>query len=165
MLREFEVPLVMSGHRHDGAGSVAHQNIIGNPNRRLLPVHRINGMTPGKDSRFLFRQIGAIEITLASGLCDVGFNFLSLGGCGQFWDEGMLRRQYHISCSEKGVRPRCEHFQFGIGKTIDRQKRSRLLRFDRSMPPVASWSIPANRGREGAQGGGPRGRLCEGPTA
>ena len=40
--REVEVALVMSGHRHDGAGAVVSQHIVGGPHRDPLVVDRVN---------------------------------------------------------------------------------------------------------------------------
>ena len=39
---KFKIALIMSGNRHDGARSIAHEDIVGNPDRDGLAVHRID---------------------------------------------------------------------------------------------------------------------------
>ena len=40
---EFQIARVMRRHGHDRAGAVAGENIIGDPDRDLFPVDRIDG--------------------------------------------------------------------------------------------------------------------------
>ena len=44
-LGEFEVALVVRRHGHDGAGAVADQHVVGDPNRHRLAVDRIDRRT------------------------------------------------------------------------------------------------------------------------
>src|SRR4030043_2456769 len=50
---EFEIPLVMGGHRHNSACAVVHQNVGGDPDRDLLPGERVDRFLGGVDP-FLF---------------------------------------------------------------------------------------------------------------
>ena len=65
LLREFEIALVVRGHGHDRAGAVAHQHVVGDPDRDLLVVHRIDRVGAGEDAGLLLRQFGPLEIALA----------------------------------------------------------------------------------------------------
>ena len=44
--RELEVALVVRGHRHDRARAVVHQDVVGDPDRDRLAVHRVDGVAP-----------------------------------------------------------------------------------------------------------------------
>ena len=48
----------MRRHAHDSAGSVIGKYIVGNPNRSLLTVHRIDNISPGKDAGLIFIRNG-----------------------------------------------------------------------------------------------------------
>src|SRR5271154_6470099 len=45
LLSEFEIAFVVARDRHDGAGSIADQNIVRDPDRDLFLVHRVNGVS------------------------------------------------------------------------------------------------------------------------
>ena len=51
---KFTVAVVVGGNRHDGAGAVAGQNIVGDINRYLLLGGGVDGVGTGKDAGFLF---------------------------------------------------------------------------------------------------------------
>ena len=46
--REFEVALVVAGHRHDRAGAVAHQHVVGDEDRDPLAVDRVDRVRAGE---------------------------------------------------------------------------------------------------------------------
>ena len=52
-LGEFVIPIVVSGHAHDGAGAVIHQDVVGHPDRHLFAVIRIDGIAAGVDAVLL----------------------------------------------------------------------------------------------------------------
>ena len=54
----------MRRHGHDGAGAVAGENVIGNPDGNLLAVDRIDGVSAGEHAGFFLRQFSAFEIGL-----------------------------------------------------------------------------------------------------
>ncbi len=51
--REFEVALVATWHRHDGAGAVSHEHIIGNVNRHIAASDGVGGEGTSEDARLL----------------------------------------------------------------------------------------------------------------
>ena len=53
LLGKFKVALVMRRHRHDSAGTVADENIVGDPNWDLLLADRVDGKGAGEDAGFL----------------------------------------------------------------------------------------------------------------
>jgi len=50
---ELVVALVVGGDGHDRAGAVAHQDVVGDPDRQPLAVHRVDGMGPRENARLL----------------------------------------------------------------------------------------------------------------
>ena len=52
-LREVEVALVVRGDGHDRAGAVPHQDVVGDPDRDPLVVHRVDGLAAGEDAVLL----------------------------------------------------------------------------------------------------------------
>ena len=106
MLREFQVALVVSRHGHDGAGSVADQHIVGNPDRDLFSGYGIDGIPAGKDAA-LFAASG--DAILFAGLGDalpVRIDLFPMFVGGQSIHQGMLRSQHHIGGAEQRIRPR-----------------------------------------------------------
>ncbi len=49
-----KIALIMRRDRHDRAGAVVHQDIIGNPNRDFLAVDRVDCILSGKNPFLLF---------------------------------------------------------------------------------------------------------------
>ena len=62
----------MRGHGHDGAGAVAGEDVIGNPDGNFLSINRIDGVSAGEHAGFLLGQFSPFEIGL---LGDFGFVF------------------------------------------------------------------------------------------
>ena len=54
---EVKVALVVRGHGHDRAGAVAHQHVVGDPDRDALAVDRVDGVGAGEDAG-LFLVVG-----------------------------------------------------------------------------------------------------------
>ena len=50
LVGEIPVPLVAAGHRHDGAGAVTDQHVVGDEHRDLLSVGRIRGVRAEEDA-------------------------------------------------------------------------------------------------------------------
>ena len=59
LLAEFEVALVVRGDGHDGAGAVAHQDEVADPDGDLLAAVRIDGVVAGEEA-FLFDVAGTV---------------------------------------------------------------------------------------------------------
>ena len=57
---KLEVTGVMRRHGHDGSGAVTHHDVIRDPDRDLLVVHGINGVSAGEDAGFFFGQFRAL---------------------------------------------------------------------------------------------------------
>ncbi len=98
----------MRGDGHDRAGAVAHEDVVGDPDRDLLIVDRIDRVRAGEDAGLAFGEIGAFEVALVG---DFGFVFLdgvAVLGRGEFVDERMFRRKDHVGRAEKRVGPRGE---------------------------------------------------------
>ncbi len=52
LARKFLIAGIVSRNRHDRAGSVFHQDIVGYPDRDRLSGKRVNGICPGKEAMF-----------------------------------------------------------------------------------------------------------------
>ena len=77
LLGEFEIALVVRRDGHDGAGAVADQHVVGDPDWDRLAVDGIDRVGAGEDAGLVFGELSAIEIALAGG----GFAILlDLGG-------------------------------------------------------------------------------------
>ena len=104
-LGEFIVPFVVGGHRHDGAGAVGRQNVVGNENGDLPAVHGIGGSDAQElDAGLGLGDLGSFKIALPGGFRLVGADLVQIGEliC-PFFDEGVLRRHNHIGGAEEGV--------------------------------------------------------------
>ena len=64
LLGEFKVTIIVRWDRHDRAGSVAGQNVVGDPNGNRACVDRIDGVGAGKDTRFYFVTFGPFAVAL-----------------------------------------------------------------------------------------------------
>ena len=107
LLGKFPVALIVRGHSHNGACAVADQHIIGNENGNLFAVHRVHGAHALYfHARFLFGQLGALEIAFAGGLFLVGAhgghvaNFIC-----PFFNGRVLGADDHIGGAKQRVRP------------------------------------------------------------
>ena len=107
--RKGKIPLIMSGNGHDGAGPVRHQDVIGNPNRHLLPVDRIDGVTAREHTRLLALGGQTINFRSPSRLAPVFGNGVPLFFVRQLIDERMLGSQHHEGGSPQGVGACGEH--------------------------------------------------------
>ncbi len=107
-LGELEVALVVTGDRHDGAGAVAHQDVVGDPDRDGFPVHRVDRGGPGGDAGLRVRQVGAVEVALGRGAGAILLHRRAVLGGGQAIDQGMLGGEHHVGRAEEGVGPRGE---------------------------------------------------------
>ena len=54
MLGKSKVPLIAAGHGHDGAGAIARQHILRNPDGYFPAVERVDGVCPRKATCNLF---------------------------------------------------------------------------------------------------------------
>ncbi len=104
-LGEFKITRVMPWHGHDRAGPVSHKHVVRNPNGNLFIVHRIDRVGAGKNTRFLFGEIRAVEIGFMCRRGHIFIHGLFLRGYGNLSHNRMFRRKNHIGSAEKRVRP------------------------------------------------------------
>ncbi len=52
----------MRWHSHNCACAVTCKNVIGNPDRYIFSVDRVEGVKPGKDARLFFSEFCPFEI-------------------------------------------------------------------------------------------------------
>src|SRR6202051_4982009 len=95
--------LVMARNSHDGAGSVANEYVIRDPDRDSFLIDRIYGVSAGENPGFLLGEVGAFEIGFRGNPVPVLCQCSSLFGRGHPVDQRMLWRKYHISRAEKRV--------------------------------------------------------------
>ena len=131
---ELEVALVVRRHRHDRAGAVAHEHVVGDEDRDARVVHRVDREGTGEDAGLLLALGLAFEVALLCGelavaphgvgrtevlaedalprrrnlrevVAEVGTG--PVGGHDRV-DERMLGREHHVGGAEEGVRARRE---------------------------------------------------------
>ena len=115
LAREFKITLVVGGHGHDGAGAIAHQNVIRNPDGDALARGRVDGIATGEHAGFFTVHRFALDIGLAFCLFLVGLHFVTLGRGGNFVHQRMLRGEHHERDTPKCVRPGGEYFNRVLG--------------------------------------------------
>ena len=75
LLCEFEVALVVSGNGHDGAGSVADEHVVGDPDWNAGRGDWVNRVGAREYAGFFFGEVGSFEVAFAGGGFDVFFDF------------------------------------------------------------------------------------------
>ena len=98
------VALVVGGDRHDGTGPIAHEHVIGNPDRNALVIDRIDGAGTGENACFLFGQLGAGHVALRRRCLNVLIDGLPIIVGRDVPDEGMLGGKDHVCGPKEGVR-------------------------------------------------------------
>ena len=100
---ELEVAAVVSGHGHDGAGTVAGEHVVSNPDGNLLAIYRVGGIGAGEYAGLLLAQLGAFQVALGGAFCLVGFHsgLLLSGGDGGY--QLVLGGKHHVGGAEKGI--------------------------------------------------------------
>ena len=87
---------------------VAHQHVVGDPDRNLLAVGGIDGEAPGENSRLLLALLLALHEIPGGHLRAVCLHRRPLLRRGEPVHVRMLGRQHHVRRAEQGVRPGCE---------------------------------------------------------
>ena len=95
---EFEVALVVRGHRHDRAGAVAHQDEVAHPDGDALAAVRIDGAVTGEEA-FLF-DVARVAI---GARVHHGFGAGAALGVQERLVQRMLRRQDHAGGAVDGI--------------------------------------------------------------
>ena len=125
-LGERVVALVVRGHRHDRAGAVLHQDVVGDPDRDRLAVDRVDGVAAGEDAVLLLRL--ALDRRARGRVAHVvGDGGLVLRARRQLRDQRVLRCQREERRAEERVRPRREDGQL-LAAPVDAERDARALR-------------------------------------
>ena len=111
---EFVVAAVVRRHGHDGTRAVGHQHIIGNPDRDRPSIDGIDGEGAGEYAGFLV-GLGAFLLAEIFRAIDVDAHGGGLFGSGEFIDQGMLRREHHVSGAEQRIGPRGVNGEISAG--------------------------------------------------
>ena len=105
LLCKFKVTLIVGRNRHDCTSPVPSQNIISDPDRNLLTIDWVGGMTTGEDTSLCTITIGAFTITLERGFFAVAPYRIALLFCRQLFKHLMLGRHHHVRCPKQRVGP------------------------------------------------------------
>jgi len=65
LLGELPVAGIVGGNRHNCAGTVTDQDIVGNPNGNALAVYRVDRIAAAEDTGLFFGKVGSLKIALA----------------------------------------------------------------------------------------------------
>ncbi len=105
---KFIVALVVRWHRHDRAGAIAGKHVVGDPDRDLLAVDRIDGKGSGERARLLLGQIGAFQVALAARGDLIRAHSSLLRRRSQSVDQRVFGGQHHVGRAVQGIGPRGE---------------------------------------------------------
>jgi hypothetical protein len=130
------VALVVAGHRHDRAGPVLHEHVVGDVHRDLLAVDRVGHGAAEEDAGLGPVGVAALLVGLVGGVVDVVADLVELrSALGQAQHVGVLGRHDEERRAEQRVRARRE----------DRVVRAeRAQRNVTSRPPSARSSCAAS---------------------
>ena len=113
--REGVIAVVMSGHGHDGAFAVAHQHIVGDPERQLGSIGWIDRVTASEYARLAAGAVGAFVLALAGAGFDIGHHCGPAVVRGDLRHQWMLGSEHAVGCSPQRVGSRAEDPQHFIG--------------------------------------------------
>ena len=97
----------MGRHRHDGAGAVSSQNVVGNENGDLLAVDGVDAHNAVQlHAGLVLVQLGTLQVRLGGGGGLVGLDRIGvIQPVHPLGDQGVLGGQDHIGGAEQGVGP------------------------------------------------------------
>ena len=102
--REGVIARIVSRHRHDRAGAVLHQHVVGDPHRDPLAVDGIDDGAPERHARLLAIGRAALRAVLAEDLVDVvAHRLLVLGSGRQAVQVRVLGRHHEEGRAEQRV--------------------------------------------------------------
>ena len=107
-----EVALIAAWHGHDCAGSVAHQDVVGNPHRYLAASYGVGCKCSGEHASFLARVVLSVDVLQCSGCFAVSLHRVALIFGSQRVNQRMLWREHHEGCAEQCVGAGSEHFDW-----------------------------------------------------
>ena len=100
---KFEVAVVVGGDGHDGAGAVAHEDVVGDPDGDFLAVERVNAVSARGYAGLFLGQVGAVTVRFQSRFADVFPDCGLLLRDGDIGDDRVFRGDDHVGSTEKGV--------------------------------------------------------------
>ena len=106
---ELEVPLVVRRDRHDGAGAVLHQDVVGNPDRDRFTRRRIAGVGADEDTGLRLFTDPPRHDVLGLHLPLICLDSRAVLDRGELVDERVLRREDQIRRAEHRVGTGREH--------------------------------------------------------
>ena len=130
--RELPVPAVVPGDRHDRPRAVAHQHVVGDPDRYALAVHRIDCVAPGEDPGLLLHLLLPLQVALARGGGAVGLDRGALTLARHHLHQRVLGCEHHVGGAEQRVRASGED----PDRALDAGEREIHLGPDRAADPV-----------------------------
>ena len=120
-LGEFEVALVVAGHRHDRARAVLHQDVVGDPDRHGIAGGWIARVGAGEDAGLgLVADLAGDQVHRRHP-APIGVHVGALLRGGQVGHQGVLRRQHEVGRAEDRVRTRREHRDSLTGGRLEDQ--------------------------------------------
>ena len=122
LLREGEIALVVTGHRHDRARAVGGEHVVGDPDRNPLPGEYVPRERAGVDTGLLTLRRGTLDIRHVASVLDVSLDLGAAFRRRDLRDERMLRRQHHECGAVDRVRPRREEADLLAGVPFDRER-------------------------------------------
>ena len=99
----------MRRNRHNGAGSVRNQNIIGDPNRNRFFCQRVYRICAGKDAGFLFCKFSPFKVGFLCRLVNILLYNVFLLPADNAHNERVFRSKHEIGCPENSIRPSSIH--------------------------------------------------------
>ena len=94
-LGEFEIALIVRGHRHDGARAIGDHDVIRDPNGYGFIIDRVDGIGAGEDAGSFPMFQHAFDFGLQRGLAHIFVDGCALLRCGDDVDQIVLGRQHH----------------------------------------------------------------------
>ena len=111
---KLEVAFVVAWHGHDGAGAIAHHDVVGDPDGNPRVIDGIDGISAGEDAGLVLVEVAAIHVGLGGARFLIGLDAAVLPGGGDLRQQRVLGGEHHVGRSKQGVRAGGEHFNRGI---------------------------------------------------
>src|SRR6185437_9291067 len=112
---ELVIALVVRRDGHNGAGAVASQHVIGDPDWDFIFCRRIYGISASKSTAFDLFFAFAFQLRFVGSFFNVSLDSFLTFVAGNPFNQRMLGRQNHISRSKNGVRSGSKNFYFFFG--------------------------------------------------
>ena len=104
LLGKGKIALIVCRHRHNGAGAVSHEHVVGDPNRNPFVIDWIDGIRAGENAGFLFICRQPFNFRRPHRLVAVGLHHLTTLVMHERLYQRMLRRQDHKRRAPERIR-------------------------------------------------------------